>query len=217
MNHRDRLENAELCQLLVYLEGADGRRQIARTLRHDAGRADRVRSGVSSHAKNRVDAGTSPPVFHMARQVREPEGREQSRRFHGQHWDAVATLSDSEKVALKQLLDPPSDSQPVAVAPARPFVRNWKLDELALLVEKGLNGRDLAHGRTLFGEAKCFACHRFANEGGARGPDLTGAAGRFSVRDLLESIIEPNKVISDQYAAVTMAADTTANSLPDGS
>ena len=34
------------------------------------------------------------------------------------------------------------------------------------------------------------------------GPDLTGLAGRFSVRDLLESIVEPSKVISDQYAAV---------------
>ena len=33
-------------------------------------------------------------------------------------------------------------------------------------------------------------------------PDLTGVAGRFSVRDLLESIVEPSKTISDQYAAV---------------
>src|SRR5262249_54893651 len=49
-------------------------------------------------------------------------------------------------------------------------------------------------------EAKCFACHRFANEGGAMGPDLTTSAGRFSARDLLEAIVEPSKEISDQYA-----------------
>ena len=36
----------------------------------------------------------------------------------------------------------------------------------------------------------------------ALGPDLTGLAGRFTTRDLLESIVVPSKVISDQYAAV---------------
>ncbi|HMC90111.1 MAG TPA: heme-binding protein, partial [Gemmataceae bacterium] len=49
------------------------------------------------------------------------------------------------------------------------------------------------------------ACHRFDNEGGAQGPDLTGAAGRFNVRDLLESIVEPSKEISDQYAAMIIS------------
>ena len=34
------------------------------------------------------------------------------------------------------------------------------------------------------------------------GPDLTGLSGRFSPRDILESVLEPSKVISDQYAAV---------------
>ena len=42
-------------------------------------------------------------------------------------------------------------------------------------------------------------------EGGGVGPDLTAVAGRFSVRDLLESIVEPSKVISDQYGAVVIA------------
>jgi putative heme-binding domain-containing protein len=31
------------------------------------------------------------------------------------------------------------------------------------------------------------------------GPDLTGAARRFGARDLLEAMIEPSRVISDQY------------------
>jgi putative heme-binding domain-containing protein len=51
----------------------------------------------------------------------------------------------------------------------------------------------------MFGAASCFACHRFNQEGGAIGPDLTSVAGKFSPRDLLESIIEPGKEISDQY------------------
>lgn len=53
----------------------------------------------------------------------------------------------------------------------------------------------------MFGAANCYACHRFNNEGGAVGPDLSGLGGRFSPRDMLESILDPNKEISDQYAA----------------
>src|SRR6185295_4471506 len=36
------------------------------------------------------------------------------------------------------------------------------------------------------------------------GPDLTGVAGRFSARDLIESIIDPSKEVSDQYAAIVI-------------
>ena len=85
------------------------------------------------------------------------------------------------------------------------FVKEWKLDEVLPIVEKGLQGgRDPERGRRLFSLAGCAACHRFEQDGGAAGPDLTGVAGRFSVRDLLESMVEPNKVISDQYAAITI-------------
>jgi putative heme-binding domain-containing protein len=118
--------------------------------------------------------------------------------------DAVATLSPEEAAALKPTLDAKPTGGAVAVAPPRPFVKKWTLDELLPAVEKGLKagGRDFDHGRKMFGAARCFACHRFDNEGGSAGPDLTGVAGRFAVRDLLESILDPNKEISDQYAAV---------------
>ena len=66
-----------------------------------------------------------------------------------------------------------------------------------------MRDRDFERGAKLFGEANCFACHRFNGRGGAIGPDLTTIAGRFSKKDLLESIVKPNKEISDQYAATT--------------
>ena len=85
----------------------------------------------------------------------------------------------------------------------RPFVKAYKIDDLAPALEKGLKaGRDFDRGRKLFAAAKCFACHRYDNEGGSNGPDLTGIAGRFSPRDLLESVIDPSKEVSDQYQAV---------------
>jgi putative heme-binding domain-containing protein len=121
--------------------------------------------------------------------------------------DAIASLSDTEKSALlkstMQTLMAASAATPPA-AKQRPFVKKWKLDELTPIVEKGVNKRDFDRGRKLFGEAQCFACHRFDNEGGSQAPDLTIVSGRYSVRDLLEKVLDPNKAISDQYAAVTI-------------
>ncbi len=37
--------------------------------------------------------------------------------------------------------------------------------------------------------------------GGNIGPDLTGAGNRYTLRDLVENIVEPSKVISDQYGS----------------
>src|SRR5439155_23872340 len=120
--------------------------------------------------------------------------------------EAVALLKDTDKQQLKPILDAsPKIENPWANAKPRPFVKNWTVDELVPIVEKGLTRRDYNNGRQLFGETKCYACHRFNNEGGSTGPDLTALSGRFNVRDLLESIIEPSKVISDQYAAVVIA------------
>ena len=76
------------------------------------------------------------------------------------------------------------------------------MEEALPLLEKKLVNRDYEHGRKMFGAANCFACHRFNGEGGAVGPDLTGLAGRFDRRAILESVLEPSKVISDQYEAV---------------
>jgi len=42
-------------------------------------------------------------------------------------------------------------------------------------------------------------CHRFGSEGGGVGPDLTGAGSRYNIRDLLDNIINPSAVISDQF------------------
>ena len=77
--------------------------------------------------------------------------------------------------------------------------RAWTVDEVVKLAESGLEGRDKKKGEDMYRASLCAACHRFGNLGGAQGPDLSNLAGRFTVRDLAEAIIEPSKVISDQY------------------
>ena len=56
-----------------------------------------------------------------------------------------------------------------------------------------------AIGRLVFQKANCIACHRVGSEGATFGPDLSNLASRFSRREILESIIDPSKVVSDQY------------------
>jgi putative heme-binding domain-containing protein len=78
--------------------------------------------------------------------------------------------------------------------------REWTIDELVKLADGGLENRDKKRGHDVYRASLCAACHRFGSEGGAAGPDLTSLSGRFTIRDIAEAIIEPDKVISDQYA-----------------
>lgn len=84
--------------------------------------------------------------------------------------------------------------------PAKGPGRDWQLADAAALVKDGLAGANLASGRNLFHALGCASCHYFAGEGGNHGPDLTSAANKFTAADLLEAILEPSKVISDQYS-----------------
>jgi putative heme-binding domain-containing protein len=79
--------------------------------------------------------------------------------------------------------------------------RRWKLDEAAPLVESGLGGRNFDQGKMMFAAGRCNLCHMMRGEGGAIGPDLTQLGTRFTPKDMVESIIDPNKAVSDQYAA----------------
>ncbi|MBI3882145.1 MAG: heme-binding protein [Verrucomicrobia bacterium] len=124
--------------------------------------------------------------------------------------DAEASLSDAEKIALKDVLaqKPVKKSPLEALAEAlagRTMVKEWTLDELASAAEKGgLKNRSFANGRKMFGAVGCFACHRFSNEGGMTGPDLSTAGARYSPRDFLDQIIFPSKVINEQFVPVVL-------------
>jgi putative heme-binding domain-containing protein len=82
----------------------------------------------------------------------------------------------------------------------------WTVADFESILNVGLEGgRDFNNGRASFGAVGCIGCHRFNGEGGALGPDLSSVFGKFGPRDLLESIIEPSKEISDQYGSIDFA------------
>lgn len=78
--------------------------------------------------------------------------------------------------------------------------RNWQLADADALLQKPLAGEDVAAGRNLFHAASCANCHFFAGDGGNHGPDLTSLGNKFTARDVFEALVEPSRIVSDQYS-----------------
>lgn len=117
--------------------------------------------------------------------------------------DAINNLSGDEKQALALLIAEPSKEMPKANLKARAFVKDWRMTDLEPLLNQASQGRDFQRGKEAFLAAQCATCHRFGPEGGAIGPDITAVSSRFTRLDLLSSILEPSKVISEQYENTT--------------
>jgi len=113
--------------------------------------------------------------------------------------EALATCSPTEQVLLERLVNQSLTAKPVQVIPPKGPGRKWTKTEALAVLSEPLSDRDHNQGRNLFYAVSCAKCHRFNGEGGAIGPDLSTAARKFSLADLLDSILEPSKVISDQY------------------
>ena len=110
------------------------------------------------------------------------------------------TVADAtERTALDALSKqaPPAPAANI-VAPKGPG-KAYTADNIAALTQGGLLGRNFEQGKAMFASTLCIKCHHIAGDGGNIGPDLTGAGSRYTIRDLAENIIEPSKVISDQY------------------
>jgi len=79
--------------------------------------------------------------------------------------------------------------------------RRRTLEEALALLDEPLANRDFENGKNMFDATLCSSCHGMRGSGGAVGPDLTQVGSRFSPKDILEHTLDPNKEISDQYAA----------------
>jgi putative heme-binding domain-containing protein len=117
--------------------------------------------------------------------------------------DAISTLTEPQRAELwpvlaGEIVKPRPPSSP------RSFVKEWKVDELLPALDQASPGRSFAKGQQAFNDTQCIACHRFGNDGGSVGPDLTAVSSRFTRRDILEAIIEPSKVVSEQYQNTTI-------------
>lgn len=126
--------------------------------------------------------------------------------FNYLHAEAEASLNPAERAALSEelaALNRPANTM-TASAPTRSFVKAWTMADFIGHLGMLKDGRDFARGKRLFTEVGCAQCHRVGAEGGVVGPDLTAVGARFDARTLLESIIEPSKLIAETYRNVAV-------------
>jgi putative heme-binding domain-containing protein len=116
--------------------------------------------------------------------------------------EAAATLSAEERKALALYLPKPPATPPAARG--RRFVKQWRMADLEPDLAMLQWNRSRPRGRALFKEAGCVSCHRFANQGGSVGPDLSAIGNRSTGRGILESILEPSKVLPEQYQNILL-------------
>jgi putative heme-binding domain-containing protein len=85
----------------------------------------------------------------------------------------------------------------IALAPSE---SKYKFVEVLAYLDKERG--DPVKGKVVFEKANCIKCHKYGKDGEGVGPDLTTVSKRFKRVDILESIVYPSKVISDQYRSV---------------
>ncbi len=144
-------------------------------------------------------------LIELGFRLREDGALEVSRlmkHWTGEEIEQVSTSGQRWELAMNHWLswysnEWPSEA-PVNVEPLAQMGQYSAERVLAHLEEFEIQGNP-ALGRLVFQKAQCNACHRVGSEGATFGPDLSNLAGRFSRREILESIIDPSKVVSDQY------------------
>jgi putative heme-binding domain-containing protein len=95
--------------------------------------------------------------------------------------------------------------QPPATLPREAEGNRWGYQDLMTFLSSGEGAKgDPRRGAIVFEKAQCIKCHRFDKRGEGIGPDLTTVAQRFQKKEIIESVLFPSQVISDQYASRTV-------------
>ena len=124
--------------------------------------------------------------------------------------DALKLLPPNNRdEVLTQLEKTASSHTSSSTGPSQTY--NHKPDELKdfLLNDPTGTTGDVQQGRLAFAKAGCAVCHKFGTQmpGRGIGPDLTTVAARFKRHEILDSILNPSRVISDQYRAINVLTD----------
>jgi putative heme-binding domain-containing protein len=139
-----------------------------------------------------------------------PGGNSYAKFLTGVRDEILGQMNNAERAELADISGESFNPVPdFEITPPKGPGKNWTVAEAANHARKSgkaIRGADFHSGRNLFHAIGCAACHRFDSLGGDIGPDLTTVNNKFDINYLLESIIEPSKVISDQYGSkiVTM-------------
>lgn len=220
----------ELVQLLVYLKSPTVVAKSIELLKKPSahtpqpGMADVIarNKGYGGAIQKMLDNAPDQPkvaLLYTLRNVKEGWNMDQRRVYfnaiaEGRKWSGGNSYLGFLNNIEKESYDNATDVERLAIEAAglrQPFKvpplpkpagpgKDWDM-ATTLALEPKLKDRSFYNGKKMYDAARCVVCHRFYGDGGATGPDLTQSAGRFSYKDMVESLLEPDKVISDQYRA----------------
>tara|TARA_B100001248_G_scaffold260933_1_gene250588 strand:- start:157 stop:3426 length:3270 start_codon:yes stop_codon:yes gene_type:complete len=199
-------ENRDLSALMQFLQAPSAAKKGMALLRSASGQEEQIGYALNlRHLKTGWTSMLRESYFKwFVRAGSFKGGARLSNYLDGIKKDAIASVEDWQMTeGLKKIIETkPQQADPQFTFEPRTFVKNWTMKDMAPWVPSGVPGkRDFKNGRQMFGAGSCYACHRIAGEGGAVGPDLTSVGGKFGAYDLLESIVDPGKEISDQYGS----------------
>ena len=83
----------------------------------------------------------------------------------------------------------------------------WKLDDLASLVDELKAGRSYGNGKQIFQVANCAGCHKYDGVGSEIGPDLTKLEAKWTSLDILKEVLDPSAKINEKYQSYTFLLD----------
>lgn len=117
--------------------------------------------------------------------------------------EALANCTNKERAALADITGENFNPVPdFKITPPQGPGRKWTVDSASKVASRGSFPKaNFESGRNLFFATNCGKCHRYAGLGGGVGPDLTSIRNKFDSKYVIESIVDPSKVISDQYAS----------------
>jgi putative heme-binding domain-containing protein len=199
-------ENRDLSAIMQFLQAPSAAKKGMDLLRSASGQEEQIGYALNlRHLKTGWTSMLRESYFNwFVRAGSFKGGARLSNYLDGIKKDAIASVEDWQMTeGLKKIIDTkPQQADPQFTFEPRTFVKNWTMKDMAPWVPSGVpSKRDFKNGRQMFGAGSCYACHRIAGEGGAVGPDLTSVGGKFGAYDLLESIVDPGKEISDQYGS----------------
>lgn len=210
--------NRELQVLLAHMQTPGGIDAMLDRLTPEQSQAEQIHTVYALRA---IEDGWTPRtrsrLVEWFDQGREMEGAASMAGYINNLWDStLERLPEDERVAAEDrkkkaldernaralaLLAEPDDGEKKASSE----LAQMSFEELADYLEydpMAYKKPKFKTGERVFRKAKCVECHVFGSIGKGGGPDLTTVTSRFRRREILESIMYPSRVISDQYSAV---------------
>ncbi len=113
--------------------------------------------------------------------------------------EMLEKLTPAERDAVAPLLAVAQDAALPRSTGPQVLVREWKAGDLVPFLDRVGSRRSFDAGKQAFAGAQCILCHRVGNAGGLVGPDLTAVSSRFSRAEILDSILNPSRVLDDKF------------------